>query len=173
MLKPKYESYGYAVSYPIYTIYNAQKTKALQDAADLALQLPYGVDVTGFTAGMIGQFITDTNGATSLTVSTGTAPSVIFADNFIDTMRSGQISAYLLCQNNVFIVSGCYDIGQNYVVNTLLTVIPSGVNQGKMTPATNYSTEPIVAMVITPPASAANDDPMEIVTMLSLENSGQ
>lgn len=172
MLQPKYESYGYVVSYPLYSVYVATRTKALQDAANLALQLPYGTDVTGFASGFIGQFILDGT-ATALTVSTGTAPSVIFADNFIDTGRSGQVSAYLLCQNNIFIVSGCYDTAQVYAVNTLLTVIGSGVNQGKMTPATNYSTQPIVGMVITPPSNAANDDPMEIVTMLSIENTGQ
>lgn len=168
MLFPLFESYGYIDSFCMTAALKAQLTKEQQDSTNLNLNYPYGAQTTVFTAGMIGQLTTE-SGITAVQISDGTAPFVIFADSFVDALKSGKVSCYYLCQNNKFRVQQCYDTGQTYAVNTWLTVIPSGTNQGKLTPAGNYGSQPIVGMVVSPPSNPANDDPMDIVTFLQAE----
>ena len=165
MLIPIFESYGTIDSYPLSTALEAAATRALQDSVDLDLNLPYGNQATGFAAGFICQ-LANQAGSTVLVLSTGTAPFGIFADSFTDTLRSGAGSFYYLCDNNKFRVNQNYDTSQTYAVNTLLTVIGSGSNIGKLTPATNYATQPSVAIVMEAPTSASSDDQMVIQTDL-------
>ena len=167
MLIPVFESYGYVDSYPLTAALEAQSTKALQDSVNLDLNLPYGDQTTVFTAGMICQLASESDD-TVLDLSDGTSPLGILADSFTDTLRSGQGSFYYLCQNNKFKVQSCYDTSQTYAVNTLLTVVPSGTNKGKLTPTTNYGSQPTVAIVMEAPGNAANDDIMVIMTDLQL-----
>jgi len=168
MLFPLFEGCGYIESVRVESAVAATATKEIKDSANLNLNLPYGNQSIGFTAGMIGQLVSD-GGDTAVEVSDGSSPLVIFADSFVDTTRSGKVSVYYLNQGNKFRVQGDYDTSQTYAVNTLLTVVPSGANKGKLTPASNYGNQPIVGIVIVPPANASNDDPMDIMTLLQAE----
>ncbi len=167
MLIPVFESYGYIDSYPLISTLVSDATKELRDSVNLDLNDPYGEPTTGFAGGMVCQLASE-GGATVIDLSDGTAPFGIFADSFTDTLRSGKVSFYYLCQNNKFKVKSCYDTSQAYPVGTLLTVIPSGANKGKLTPATLYGAQPTVGIVVEAPANAANDDFMVIVTDLQL-----
>ena len=71
---------------------------------------------------------------------------------------------YYLQNGGKYKVKGCYDTGQSYPVNTPLTWIPTGANQGKLTPASNYGSQQIIAKVVEAPTSAVADDFMVIVT---------
>lgn len=165
MLIPLFESYGYIDSYPVTAALLATITGTIQNAANLDTNLPYGNQSTGFAAGMICQLSTESS-ATVVGLSDGVSPFGIFADSLTDAAKSGKASFYYLCQNNKFKVKSCYDIAQSFPINTLLTVIPSGTNQGKLTPTGSYASQPIVGMVVEPPSNAANDDFMVIVTDL-------
>lgn len=166
MLIPIYEAYGTINGlYELSAALVAQGTNDLRNSVNLDLNLPYGDQATGFAAGMIAQLLSE-GGATVVELSDGTVPLGIFADSFTDTLKSGKVSFYLLCQNIIAKVRSCYDIGQTYAVNTLLTVIPSGVNQGKLTPTGNYASQPIVGVVMEAPSDASNDDQMVIMTDL-------
>ncbi|MDD5353134.1 MAG: hypothetical protein PHS93_08255 [Candidatus Omnitrophica bacterium] len=168
MLIPVFETYGTIESYPVSAVLTAQATKELRDSVNLNLNLPYGNQNTVFCGGMIGQMLSEA-GATVVQLTDGTSPFFMFADSFVDTLKSGMASLYLLCQNNIFKCKSNYDISQTYAVNTLLTAVPSGVNRGKLTPASNYASQPIVAIVMEPPANAANDDIMKICTRLDID----
>ncbi|KKK85466.1 hypothetical protein LCGC14_2773030, partial [marine sediment metagenome] len=115
--------------------------------------------------GMVCQLFSET-ALTKLILSDGTAPFGMFADSFTDSLKSGKASFYYLCDNNKFKVKSNYDTGQTYAVNTLLATVPSGTNQGKLTPATNYAAQPTVAIVMEAPSSASDDDFMIIQTDL-------
>jgi len=167
MLMPIFESYGYVDSYPVTAALEALITGNIQDAANLDTNLPYGNQSTGFSSGMICQAASE-NSATVIDISDGASPLGIFADSLTDTAKSGKVSFYYLCQNNKFKIKTCYDTGQSYPVNTLLTVVPSGTNKGKLTPASNYASQPTVGIVVEAPSNAANDDTMIIITDLQL-----
>lgn len=167
MLIPVFETYGTIKSYPLSAALVAQATKELRDSVNLNLNLPYGNQNTVFCAGMVGQMLSE-GGATVIQITDGASPFFMFADSFVDTLRSGMVSLYLLCQNNIFQCKSNYDISQSYPVNTRLTVVPSGTNQGKLTPASNYASQPIVGIVMEAPANAANDDIMVICTDLQM-----
>jgi len=167
MLIPIFESYGYVDSYPVTTALEAAITGNMQDAANLDTNLPYGNQATGFAAGMICQFTSESS-STVIDISDGTSPIGIFADSLTDTAKSGKVSFYYLCMNNKFKVKSCYDTSQSYPVNTLLTVVPSGANKGKLTPASNYASQPTIGIVVEAPSNAANDDFMVIITDLQL-----
>ena len=163
MLKPLMEPYAGPDSWPLHSTLMAQATKDLRDSVNGDLNLPYGQGTTVFAAGMIGKFAND-GGVTVYDLADADGAFVIFASNFVDSLRSGKCDAYYLGHMGRFQVKGNYDVGQAYAVNTLLTWIPSGANRAKLTPASNYANQRIVAMVVEPPVSAANDDVMTIVT---------
>ena len=165
MLIPIFEAYGIIDSYELEDTLEANATAALQSAATIDTNLPYGGSTTGFTGGMVCQLYSQ-SGSTVLVLTDGTAPFGMFADDFTDTLKSGKASFYYLCDNNKFKVKSNYDTSQTYVVNTLLTVVPSGTNQAKLTPASNYSSQTTVAIVMEAPSNAANDDYMIIQTDL-------
>jgi hypothetical protein len=165
MLIPIFEAYGIIDSYPLSDALEAAATLALQNSVNLDLNLPYGQQATGFAAGFICQ-LANQAGSTVLVLSTGTAPFGIFADSFTDSLKSGRASFYYLCDNNKFQVQSNYDTSQTYAVNTLLTVVGTGTNLGRLTPAANYSAQPTVGIVMEAPSNAANDDSMVIQTDL-------
>ena len=166
MLIPIFETGDNIPSYPLSATLEAQSTLDLQNSATLDLNLPYGNQATGFAAGMIAQLLAE-GGNTVLELSDGTCPLGIFADSFVDTLKSGMASFYLLCQNLIAKCKQNYDISQLFPVNQLCATVPSGTNQGKLTPSTNYAAQPTVAIVMETPASAANDDYMVIMTDLN------
>jgi hypothetical protein len=165
MLIPVFEAYGTIDSYAVSATLKALITKSLTDQASLDLNYPYGNQPTGFEAGMIAQLASESN-ATVVELSNGVAPVGIFADSLTDVARSYKGSFYYLCQNVKVKVKTNYDTTQSYPVNTLLTTIPSGVNQGKLTPTGNYSSQPVVGIVMEAPSNAANDEFMIIMTDL-------
>ena len=168
MLKPLLEPYAVPDSWPLHSDLIAQATVDLRNASNSDLVLPYGQGSTVFCAGMIGKFMND-GGVTVYDLADADGAFVIFASNFVDALRSGKCDAYYLGHMGRFQVKGNYDIGQAYAVNTLLTWIPTGANRGKLTPASLYANQRIIAMVVVPPVSAANDDVMEIVTGFQFE----
>ena len=168
MLFPIYESYGFIDSFPVTDALKNAITKEMLDSANLATQLPYGYATTGFTAGMIGQLVLE-GSETKVDISNGASPLVIFADNLVDVAKTGLVSVYYLTQSNKFKVSSNYDKSASYGVGTLLTVVPSGSDKGKLTPASGYNSQPIVGIVVEPPTNPSNDDDMVIVTALQLE----
>jgi hypothetical protein len=168
MLKVVHEPHLGPVSFAMSSTLTALATTNLRNVGSTDLNEPYGASDTTLPAGMIMQLVDD-GGTTSLVKTDATRPIGILADSFVDGLKSGFLAIYLLCTNGIYDVKECYDIGQTYAVNTLLTVIGSGTNQGKLTPATNYGAQPIVAMVVDPPASAANDDIMRIMTIGQIE----
>jgi hypothetical protein len=165
MLIPVFEAYGTIDSYPLSSTLAALITKNLTDSSALDLNLPYGNQNTGFEAGMIAQLASESS-ATVVELSDGVSPIGIFADSLTDAARSQKGSFYYLCQNVKVKVKTNYDTSQSYPVNTLLTTIPSGTNQGKLTPTSNYASQPVVGIVMEAPSNAANDDFMIIMTDL-------
>lgn len=163
MLKPLLEPLAGPDTYPLHSDLVANATKELRDSGALDLNLPYGEGTNTFAAGFIGKFAND-GGSTVFELADADGAFVIFASNFIDSLRSGNCDAYYLGQFGKYRVKGCYDTGMTYAVNTLLTWIPTGTNQGMLTPAASYANQRIIAMVIEPPTNAANDDEMSIVT---------
>ncbi len=168
MLYPIFESYGIIDTFPVTDALKNLITKEMLDSASLATQLPYGNQNVGFAAGMIGQLVEE-GGETRVEITNGTNPLLIFADSLVDVAKTGLVSVYYLPQANKFKVSGCYDKSASYGVGTKLTVVPSGTDKGKLTPAGGYGSQPIVGVVIEPPANPTNDDDMIIVTALQLE----
>jgi hypothetical protein len=60
----------------------------------LGLQKPYGEQELGFAAGKIAQLKPETDGTLAVTISDGTQPCGIFADSFVDTLKSGKVTYY-------------------------------------------------------------------------------
>lgn len=171
MLKPVQEPYNGPVSLPLAASLEALATQAARNTGATDLNSPYGYgDSVGFVAGQIVKI----TGESSVTVvdlpsSTGDDPYGMLADGFIDTLKSGKASVYPLSFGGTFKVKECYDVAQTYTVGTKLTFIPSGTNAGKLTPASVYGTQFIVARVTEAPASAADDDEMEIELLYQVE----
>src|ERR1700680_2987240 len=69
-------------------------TAELLGASALGLQKPYGEQELGFAAGKIAQLKAETDGTLAVTVSDGTQPAGVFADSFIDTLKSGKVTYY-------------------------------------------------------------------------------
>lgn len=69
-------------------------TAELLGASALGLQKPYGEQELGFAAGKIAQLVAETDGTLAVTISDGTQPEGIFADSFIDTLKSGKVTYY-------------------------------------------------------------------------------
>jgi hypothetical protein len=69
-------------------------TAELLGASALGLQKPFGEQELGFAAGKIAQLKAETDGTLAVTISDGTQPEGIFADSFIDTLKSGKVTYY-------------------------------------------------------------------------------
>jgi len=163
MLIPILEPLTGPDSYDLSATLLALATEDLRNSGALDLNSPYGLGTTGFTAGMIGKF-TNESGATVLDLASATEGFIMFASNLVDALKSGKCDFYYLQNGGKYKVKGCYDTAEAYPVNTLLTWIPTGANQGKLTPAGNYNQQ-IIAKVIEAPASATADDFMTILTV--------
>ena len=171
MLKPVHEPYNGPVSYPISATLTALATAQARNDGATDLNQPYGSgDSLGFVAGQICK-LTNESGTTviDLPSSVNDDPIGILAGGFTDSLKSGYTSFYLLSVGGIFKVKGCYDVGQSYSVGTKLTFIGTGTNAGKLTPASVYGSQPIVARVIEAPTSAANDDEMVIEILYQVE----
>jgi len=61
--------------------------------SNLGLQKPYGEQTLGFSAGSIAQLKLDGT-EVKVTISDGSAPCGIFADSFVDSLKSGKATFY-------------------------------------------------------------------------------
>lgn len=171
MLKPLHEPYNGPVSYPISATLSALATEDARNTGATDLNLPYGTGNTlGFDAGYICK-LSNESGTTviDLPSSVNDDPFGILADGFVDSLKSGKASFYPLSFGGLYTVKGCYDVAQSYSVGTKLTFIPTGTNAGKLTPASLYGSQPIVARVWGAPTSAADDDEMIIEILYQVE----
>jgi hypothetical protein len=170
MLKPVKQPFHGASSLPLVSTLVATVTDAIDliKLAAMKLQYPYGSSAT-LPAGLIVKMVSE-GGVTKLDLATGSNTAMaVTADSYSDYSQSGQMSFFWLQDGLEADVQGNYDIGQTYTVNALLTYIPSGANQGKLTVATAYTTQEIVAQVVTPPANAANNDIMRVKFVRQVE----
>lgn len=69
-------------------------TAELLGASALGLQKPFGEQELGFAAGKIAQLKPETDGTIAVTISDGQQPEGVFADSFIDTLKSGKVTYY-------------------------------------------------------------------------------
>jgi len=69
-------------------------TAELLGASALGLQKPFGEQELGFAAGKIAQLKAESDGTLAVTISDGTQPEGVFADSFIDTLKSGKVTYY-------------------------------------------------------------------------------
>jgi len=163
MLKPVKQSFQGASSLPLTAAAIATITATLSDLLKLGamkLQLPYGTGTFG--AGLIVKLSSE-SGETKLDLASGSNTAYgVTADNYADYAQSGKMSFFPLTDGLEADVQGNYDTGYTYSVGARLTYVPSGANQGKLIPATAYTTQEIVAIVVTAPANAANDDIMRV-----------
>jgi len=69
-------------------------TAELLGASALGLQKPFGEQELGFAAGKIAQLKPETDGTLAVTISDGQQPEGVFADSFIDSLKSGKVTYY-------------------------------------------------------------------------------
>lgn len=69
-------------------------TAELLGASALGLQKPFGEQELGFAAGKVAQLKAEIDGTLAVTVSDGSQPEGVFADSFIDTLKSGKVTYY-------------------------------------------------------------------------------
>jgi len=98
-------------------------TAELLGASALGLQKPFGEQELGFGAGKVAQLKAETDGTLAVTISDGTQPEGIFADSFIDTLKSGKVTYYAFFgdyftdQFDLTPANGAYAVGNDlYVV---------------------------------------------------------
>jgi hypothetical protein len=171
MLKPVHEPYNGPVSYGLSAALVALATEAARNTGATDLNQPYGAgDTIGFVSGQIVKIGSENSETViSLPAAGSDDPFGILADGFTDSLKTNKASIYPLSFGGQFKVKGCYDTAQTYAVGTLLTFIPSGTNAGKLTPASLYGSQKIVARVTEAPASAADDDEMVIEILYQVE----
>jgi hypothetical protein len=171
MLKPIHEPYNGPVSYPISATLSALANDDLRNTGATDLNLPYGEGNTvGFDAGLICK-ISNQSGVTVIDLPSAVSddPIGILADGFVDSLKSGKASFYLLSIGGIFKVKSDYDTSQTYAVNTKLTFIATGSMAGYLTPASVYGTQPIVARVIEAPSNASQNTEMVIEILYQVE----
>jgi hypothetical protein len=100
-------------------------------ASNLGLQKPYGEQVLGFSAGMVAQLKADGT-EIKVTISDGSQPCGLFADSFVDSLKSGKATYYEF-YGDYF--TDIFDPAGSYGVNVPLYVLPSGPDKGKLTSA--------------------------------------
>ena len=103
-------------------------------ASALGLQKPYGEQTTGFAAGMVAQLKAETDGTIAVTISDGTQPEGIFADSYIDTLKSGKVTYYSYLGDYFTDIFDASPAGGVWVLNQDLYVIGTGAGvKGRLT----------------------------------------
>ena len=103
-------------------------------ASALGLQKPYGEQTIGFAAGMIAQLKAETDGTIAVTISDGTQPEGIFADSYVDSLKSGKVTYYSYFGDYFTDIFDTAPAGGAYLINQPLYVITAaGATQGKLT----------------------------------------
>ncbi len=169
MLKPVKQPFQGASSLPLSSalIATVSDTTDLLKLGAMKLQLPYGTGT--LPAGLIVKLSTEA-GVPVLDLATGSNTAIgVTADNYADYAQSGKMSFFHLGDGLEADVQSNYDVGQTYVAGALLTYIPSGVNQGKLTVATAYTSQEIVGEVLVAPSNAANNDIMRVKFLRQVE----
>ena len=92
-------------------------------ASALGLQKPYGEQTIGFGAGQIAQLKAETDGTIAVTISDGTHPCGIFADSFVDTLKSGKGTYYTYFGDYFTDIFDTAPAGGAYTLNCPLYVI--------------------------------------------------
>jgi len=105
----------------------------LLGASNLGLQKPYGEQTIGFAAGMIAQLKAETDGTIAVTISDGTQPEGIFADSYVDTLKSGKATYYSFFGDYFTDIFDPSPMGGAYLIGQELFVIESGTHKGKLT----------------------------------------
>jgi len=112
-------------------------TPELLAASALGLQKPYGEQTTGFAAGMIAELKPETDGTIAVTISDGTQPEGIFADSYIDTLKSGKVTYYSYFGDYFTDTFDATGSGGAYVIGAKLYVVEAGTlvgsDRGKLT----------------------------------------
>ncbi|MFW9872487.1 MAG: hypothetical protein ACFFG0_05235 [Candidatus Thorarchaeota archaeon] len=174
MLKPLHEPYAGPISYPISSTLTALATTAVRQSGATDLNSPYGygdsTGASGFVAGQVCKLSSESSSTVvDLVSATGDDPTGLLADGFTDSLKSGYVGIYFFSIGGLFTVKECYDTGQTYTVGTKLTFIYSGTNVAKLTPASNYGSQTIIARVVVAPSDATADDEMVIELMYQVE----
>ena len=102
-------------------------------ASALGLQKPYGEQTLGFGAGMIAQLKLETDGTIAVTISDGTQPEGIFADSYIDSLKSGKVTYYSFFGDYFTDLFDASPADGAYLITQDLWVINSGADKGKLT----------------------------------------
>lgn len=106
----------------------------LLGASALGLQKPYGEQTLGFAAGMIAQLKPETDGTIAVTISDGTQPEGIFADSYIDTLKSGKVTYYSYFGDYFTDIMDASPSGGGYKINDPLYVVNTvSADKGKLT----------------------------------------
>ena len=105
----------------------------LLGASALGLQKPYGEQTIGFAAGQIAQLKAETDGTVAVTISDGTQPEGIFADSYVDTLKSGKATYYSFYGDYFTDIFDPSPMRGAYVLGQELYVIESGTHMGKVT----------------------------------------
>jgi hypothetical protein len=102
-------------------------------ASALGLQKPYGEQTIGFAAGMIAQLKPETDGTIAVTISDGTQPEGIFADSYVDSLKSGKVTYYSFLGDYFTDIFDATPAGGAYHVGDDLYVVKAGADKGKLT----------------------------------------
>jgi len=129
----------------------------LLSASALGLQKPYGEQTVGFAAGMIAQLKPETDGTIAVTISDGIQPAGVFADSYIDTLKSGKATYYSYFGDYFTDIFDPAPAGGVFVINEKLYVITTGAEAGKLTNdvAKAHATGKVVGHVIQIPDLAS------------------
>jgi len=122
---------NYKIHTEVYTLVGALPAEVVS-ASNLGLQKPYGEQVLGFSAGMVAELKAD-GAEVKVTISDGTQPCGLFADSFVDCLKSGKATYYEFYGDyftDIFDPAGTYT-----AINTVLYVVASGADKGKLTSA--------------------------------------
>ncbi len=102
-------------------------------ASALGLQKPYGEQTVGFSAGMFAQLKAETDGTIAVTISDGIQPEGVFADSYIDSLKSGKVTYYSYFGDYFTDIFDAAPAGGAFVINQPLYIIKTGADKGKLT----------------------------------------
>jgi hypothetical protein len=117
-------------------------------ASALGLQKPYGEQTIGFAAGMIAQLKAETDGTIAVTISDGTQPEGIFADSYVDSLKSGKATYYSYFGDYFTDIFDATPAGGSFALNAPLLVITSGGAKGQLTNDVSKAAAVSVAKVV-------------------------
>lgn len=129
----------------------------LLGASALGLQKPYGEQTIGFAAGMVAQLKPEGDGTIAVTISDGIQPEGIFADSYVDTLKSGKVTYYSYFGDYFTDIFDSAPAGGVFVINQPLYVITTGGEKGFLTNdvAKAHATGKVVGHVIQIPDLAS------------------